>query len=154
LNILSQVLTRPASAWTKRSAHPATKALDKNFGKIRHDVAHTREQLVDTVTVLAHRVRVPARVKGTVRGTKETVLAKAGQVKQRLRQGGETMQDKTGEVTRQANKLIHQARTEPPASVIGRIKQLRGTVRHRPVPAGALVLGVVFLLQWLLRRNR
>jgi hypothetical protein len=138
----------------KRSAQRARTAPDKSLGKIRHGITHTREQLADTVTMLAHRVRVPAPVKGTVRGTKDTVLAKAEQVKQHLGQGSETVQDKAGEATRQANKVIHQARTKPPAPVVGRIKHLRGTVRHRPVPAVAVVLGVVLLLPWLLCNNR
>ncbi len=103
---------------------------------------------------LAHKAHLPAGVKGKVHGTKEAVQAKVEQVKQHLQEGAETVQDKAGDAALQARTLTNQARAKVPAPVAGRIEQLRDTVRQRPVPAIAVMLGVLLVLRLLLRRNR
>jgi hypothetical protein len=124
--------------------------------RIREDLAHTREQLADTPEVLAHKLGLPAHVKRKVRKMKGTVHAKLGEVTQQLHKSSETLQDKAGEATVQARGLTNQAAAKLPAPVAGRVGQLTETVRRRPVPAAAVVLGVLvsLVLRGLLRRNR
>jgi gas vesicle protein len=65
---------------------------------IREGVAHTREQLADTVETLGHKVDVPAGVMDRwADSTKDTVHAKIGQVARHLHDGKETVQDKADE---------------------------------------------------------
>ncbi len=124
--------------------------------RIREDLAHTRQQLADTPDVLAHKVSLPAHVKRKVRTMKGTVHATIGEVKQKLHKSSETLQDKAGEATVQARGLTNQAVAKLPTPVAGRVEQLTETVRRRPVPAAAVVLGVLMslALRGLLRRNR
>jgi hypothetical protein len=117
---------------------------------IREGLAHTREQLADTVETLGHKVDVPSGVINRWHATQETVRAKIGQVARHLQDGKETVQDKGEEVRRQAKGLTNQARAQVPAPVVGRVNQVAQSVRRRPAPAAAMVFAVLVLL--LLRR--
>lgn len=121
--------TRPSSARTLKPA------------EIRQAITHTREHVVGTTEALAH-------------DTRETVQAKAGQVKQRLQVRAETLRNKARKTLRQAGNLTDQARRRLPSPASGRIGQVTETVRQRPVPATAAVLGVVLVLLRQLRRRR
>lgn len=87
---------------------------------------------------------------------KGTMQATIGEVKQQLHKSSERLQDKAGEATVQARGLTNQAVAKLPAPVAGRVEQLTETVRRRPVPAAAVVLGVLvsLVLRGLFRRNR
>jgi hypothetical protein len=137
------------------SREPTTSAGDV-LVRIREDLAHTREQLADAPEVLARKLSLPVHVKRKVHNMKGTVHAKIGEVTQQLHKSGETLQDKAGEATAQARGLTNQAVAKLPAPVAGRVEQLTETVRRRPVPAAAVVLGVLvsLVLRSLLRRNR
>jgi seryl-tRNA synthetase len=155
LSISSQEFTGSASARTAQSAQPADTPPVKAAAEIRQTIAHTREQLAGTAEVLAHKVKLPARVKDRVQETRETVQAKVKEVKQQLHKGTETLQDKADEMTLQAKSLNNQAVGKLPPPVAGRIGGLVKTARQRPVlPAAAVLGGVVLLLRRLLRRNR
>jgi hypothetical protein len=84
---------------------------------------------------------------------KETAQAKVDEVRQHLHKGTETLQDKAEEATLRAKGLTHQALAKLPPPMAGRIEGLKKVVRQRPVPAAAVVLGVLVVLRRLLSRN-
>jgi hypothetical protein len=121
---------------------------------IHQGITYTREQLADTVEALANKMDLPmslsVRVKDKVQQTKDTVRAKVDEVRQRLHKGTETLQDKAGEM----KSVTNSAQAKVPAPVAGRIEGLMEMVRHRPVPAAAVVLGVLMTLRRLFRRSK
>jgi len=153
LSTTSRNLIDPSSAATAQPARPA-KTLSGIPGEILQDIAHTREKLADTMEALAHKVDLPTRLKGKVHDTKETMQDKVEKVRRYLHKGTETLQGKADEAAWQAKSLTNQSVAKLPPPVAGRIEQLMKTVRQRPVPAAALVLGVLFVLRGLLRRSR
>jgi hypothetical protein len=106
------------------------------------------------VEALAHKRDLPVdlsvRVKDKVQQTKGTVQAKVDEVRQHLHKGTERWQDTAGE----AKSLTHRAQAKVLVPVAGRIEGLGEMMRHRPVPAAAVVLGVLMVLRRLLRRNK
>lgn len=154
MTISSRELTGPVSAGTANSAQPAKKRSGKASAEIRRGSADTRDRLADPREALALKVDPLARVEDMVHATKETLQAKVDEVKQHLQNSSETLRDKADEATSRAKGLTDQAVAKfPPVS--GRIEQLTQTVRQRPVPAAAVVLGVLVLLvlRRLFRRN-
>jgi hypothetical protein len=151
LSIASHEFAGSASARTAQSAQPADTPLVKAAAEIRQTIAHTREQLAGAAEVLAHKVKLPARIKDKVQETRETVQAKVEELKQQLHKGTETLQDKADKTTLQAKSLNNQAVGKLPPPVAGRIGGLVKTVRQRPMLPAAAVLGVVVML--LRRRN-
>ncbi|MDQ3764092.1 MAG: DUF3618 domain-containing protein [Actinomycetota bacterium] len=145
---------QPAKTPSDKTPAETSDKTDKTPAEIRQDIAHTREQLAHTVETLAHKVQVPARVKNKVHGAKETAHAKIDQVKQRLHEGSETLQDKADEATLQATSLTNQTLAKLPPPLARRIAQLLDTARQRPVTTAAVVLGVFVVLRRLRRRSR
>ncbi len=84
-----------------------------------------------------------------------SALTLTGPLGQRITHSREQL---TGTVQTLAQKMhlpgTRQARTKLPAPVAGRITQLGGTVRRRPMPAVGVVLGLVLVLRLLSRRTR
>jgi hypothetical protein len=111
--------------------------MTSSWGKIRQGLARDREHLAGDMEALTHKVKLPA-------------------LKHYLHQSRETLRDKAGETSLQAKSLVHRARAQLPAPATGRISQLTQTVRRRPVPAVAVMLGpvIVLVLRALLRRTR
>jgi hypothetical protein len=109
-----------------------------------------------TTELTIDKATVPAFVEDKLRATKEAVQAKAELVKQHLHKGNETAQDTAGEAAQQARSAANEALAKIPTAVSGRVGQLAGTARHRPVPFAAAMLSVVVLLvlRLVLRRNR
>jgi hypothetical protein len=106
-----------------------------------------------TITSNSLTEDLPAGVKDKVRDAKETAQGKFQDIKQHLHDGTEALQDKAGETTRHAKDLTDQVAAKLPAPVVGRITQLMAAVRRRPVPAVAVLLGVLLVLRRVLRRN-
>lgn len=97
---------------------------------------------------------VTLRVKDKVRDTQGTVQAKFEQIRQNLYKGTETLQDQANDATLQTKSLTNKALAKVRLPVAGRIRQLSGTVRNRPMPAAAvIVFGLFLVLRRLLRRN-
>lgn len=132
------------------SGDSATTTTSRALTGIRNGVGRAGEQLTDTVQALAQKVPLPLRVQDTWQATKDTAHAAMGQATQQLQEGKKTVQDTAHEVTRQAKSLTNQAAAQMPAPVAGRVTQLAGAVRQRPVPTAAMVLALFALL--LLRR--
>jgi hypothetical protein len=109
-----------------------------------------------TTELTIDKAAVPAFVGDKLGATKEAVQAKAELVKQHLQKGSETAQGTAGEAAQQARSAANEALAKMPTAVSGRVGQLAGTVRHRPAPFAAAMLGVVVLLvlRLVLRRNR
>ena len=115
--------------------------------EIRQDIERTREQLGDTVEALAHKIDVPARVK-------ETMHVKAEEVTQHVLEGTGAVQSKVAEVSQRAEQLIDQGLDKLPPPVAARIEPLMAALRQRPLLAATVVVGVLWVLRRLLRRNR
>jgi hypothetical protein len=140
--------------------HPATEAMSSNPAAntstertsvgIRHSLAQTPEQLVDTMETLTQKVDVPSGIKDKWHATKDTAQATIEKATRHLHAGKKTVQDKTKEVEKQAKGLTNQAATQIPAPVTGRAFDLAQAVRQRPVPAVTMVFAIFALL--LLRR--
>jgi hypothetical protein len=124
--------------------------------EIRQDIVRTREQLGDTVEALAHKVDVPARVKETVQvkteEVKQQAQATAEEVTQQVLEGAEALHTKAAEVVQHAEHLTDQALGTLPPPVAARIEPLIDTVKQRPLPAAAVVVGVLLVLRLVLRR--
>jgi gas vesicle protein len=150
VSISSRELAGPASGRTAQPAQPAKTLPGKAPTAIHQGMTHTRDQLTDTVEALANKMGLPVRVKDKVRQTKDTVQATVGEVRQHLHKSTETLQDKAGEV----KSLTNQALAKVPTPGAGRIDGLMERVRHRPLPAAAVVLGVLVVLRRLLWRNK
>lgn len=103
-----------------------------------------------------NKMALPAHFQDMLDDTKQAVQAKAKQVNQHLQKAGETAQGKAGEATQQATSAANKALAKLPTAVSGRVEQLAGTVRNWPVPAAAVLIGVLALLvlRLVLRRNR
>lgn len=145
-SISSHTRTRPAVAPTAQPVQSSKKSAA---------TIPARARAVDLVEALAPKLDMSARVKDTVQATKETVQATVAQAKQQLHKGSEKLQDKAAEATSQANKLPAHALAKLPPSAAGRIEQLIGTARQRPVPAVVAVLTVLLMaLRLLLRKGR
>ncbi|MGH3574187.1 MAG: hypothetical protein ACRDUW_20590 [Pseudonocardiaceae bacterium] len=151
----SRELNGSSTAGTAQSGQPAKTPSGNATAEIRQQFTHG-DQLADAMEALAPKVELPAHVKTKVRETKETVQAKADDVQQHLQKSGGTLRDKAGEATLQAKTVTNEALAKLPAPVTGSIGQLTETVRKRPVPPAAVVLGVfvLFVLRRLLRGNR
>jgi hypothetical protein len=96
---------------------------------------------------------LPTGLKDKARDVKETAQVKMQDIKQHLHTGTEVLQDKADETTQQAKDLTDQAVAKLPAPLVGRVKQLMAAVRRRPVPAIAVLLGVLLMLRRVLRRT-
>lgn len=118
---------------------------------LRQDIERNREQLGDAPEALAPKVNLPARIKDKVQ---DTVQAKSDEVKQHVHEGTEILQAKASEVAMQAKRLTNRALPKLPPPVAARIDPLIATVRQRPLPTAAVVVGVLLVLRRLLRRNR
>ncbi len=155
MTTLSRELNGSSAAGAAQSGQPAKTPSGNATAEILQQSTHG-DQLADTMEALAPKVELPAHVKTKVREAKETVQAKVDDVQQYLHKGSETLRDKAGEATLQAKTLTNEALAKLPDPVTGRIGQLTETVRKRPVPAAAVVLGmfVLFVLRRVLRRNR
>ena len=125
--------------------------------EIRQDIERTREQLGDTVEALAHKIDVPARVKETMHVKAQEVTrqaqAKAEEVTQHVLEGTGAVQAKVAEVSQRAEQLIDQGLDKLPPPVAARIEPLMAALRQRPLLV-ATVVGVLWVLRRLLRRNR
>lgn len=115
--------------------------------EIRQDIERTREQLGDTVEALAHKIDVPARVK-------ETMHVKAEEVTQHVLESTGAVQSKVAEVSQRAEQLIDQGLDKLPPPVAARIEPLMAALRQRPLLVATVVVGVLWVLRRLLRRNR
>lgn len=102
------------------------------------------------------KVGLVAPVENKLHATKEAVQAKVEEVKQHLQKGNEAVQGKAEEVTLQARSAANVAWAKLPSPVSGRVEQLAEAVRQRPVPAAAVMLGllVLLMLRFFLPRNR
>jgi hypothetical protein len=79
--------------------------------------------------------------------------ATVAHAKQQLHKGTEKLQDKAVEPTAQVNKLPARILAKLPPSATGRIEQLLGTARQRPVPTVVAVLTVLLMMLRLLSRK-
>lgn len=149
----SPELTIPTSAGTTQSAQPADLPSVKATGDIRQAIAHTREQLADTVEELVHEIDLPARVMDKAHQSKEAVQVKVDEVKQQLHRGSETVQDKAEKATWRAKNLTRQALAKLSPPVARRAKGLMAAVRQKPAPAAVAALGILVVLRRLLRRS-
>lgn len=126
--------------------------------EIRQDIERTREQLGDTVEALAHKIDVPARVKETMHVKAEEVTrqvqAKAEEVTQHVLESTGAVQSKVAEVSQRAEQLIDQGLDKLPPPVAARIEPLMAALRQRPLLVATVVVGVLWVLRRLLRRNR
>lgn len=106
-----------------------------------------------TITTNNLTADLPTGLKDKERDAKETAQAKIQDIKQHLHTGTEALQDKADETTQQAKDLTDQAVAKLPAPLVGRLKQLMVAVRRRPVPAVAVLVGVLLVLRRVLSRN-
>jgi hypothetical protein len=102
------------------------------------------------------KVGLAAPVENKLHATKEAVQATVEEVKQHLHKGSEVVQDKAEEATLQVRSAANVTMAKLPSPVSGRAEQLAEAVRQRPVPAAAVMLGllVLLVLRLVLRRNR
>ncbi|PZS39617.1 MAG: hypothetical protein DLM62_07295 [Pseudonocardiales bacterium] len=122
--------------------------------ELREDIERTRAQLGDTVEALAHKVDVSARVKDKMHDTKETVQVKAEEVTLQVLEGTAVLQAKAAEVAQEAERLIYQILEKLPPPVAARIEPLVLAAKQQPLVAAAVAVGVLLVLQRLLRRKR
>jgi hypothetical protein len=131
VSISASKLTRPAST-------PA---------KMARVTTHAGGQLLDRVDALVHKVGIPAPVTDKVSQVKESAQSKVDVAERNLHKGIASLQDKAGEATLQGKTLASQALAKVPPPVGGRIEQLMGTVRRRPMLAAALILALFLVLR-------
>jgi hypothetical protein len=81
------VITSSASFGPGKTVPPPTTSSDKASVGIREGLAHTRDQLADTVEALGHKMDVPSGIIDKWQVTKDTLHAKIGQVAQHLHEG-------------------------------------------------------------------
>jgi hypothetical protein len=143
--------SRPSSAKTLKPAQPVqktpaqavrveateTETPDRGLAEIRQAISHAREHVADTTETLTQDTK-----------------GKVELVKRGLQVHAVTLQNKARKTMRQAGNLTGQARRKLPSPTSGRIGQVTGTVRQRPVPATAVVLGVVLVLLRQVRHRR
>lgn len=146
----SPEILSPAAEAMSSAARSAKAFTGKASAGIRNRVSQAREQLTDTMDVVAQKVDVPAGIKDKWHATKDTAQAAIGQAARHLHEGKKTVQDRTTEVAHQAQSLTNQAAAQVPAPVAGRVTDLAQALRQRPAPAAAIVFAIFALL--LLRR--
>jgi isopropylmalate/homocitrate/citramalate synthase len=108
---------------------------------------HRRDTLMTASPELStDQTALSAHVEDKLHATKEAVQAKAKEVTQYLHEGSKTVQNKAEEATLQVRSAADEALAQLPTPVSGRVEQLAGIVRQRPVPAIAVLLGLLVLL--------
>jgi gas vesicle protein len=116
--------------------------------KVRTDLSRTGEQLVNTVKAFGAHMDVPSEVGSQLDTTKDAIHTTIGQVKQRLDESKNTVQDKMEKVQGQGKNLTNQTWDQIPTPVAGRLTRLATVVRQRPLPTAAATMFtmVIFLL--------
>ncbi|MBV8933610.1 MAG: DUF3618 domain-containing protein [Kutzneria sp.] len=111
--------------------------------ELREDIARTRERLGHTVEALAHKMNVPEQMRSRVQEAKDVVQDKTEQVISQAEHGAHAIQDK-------ADQLV----ASLPEPLAQPAERLMMTIRQRPLPSAVVGLGALLVLRRLLRRKK
>ena len=127
--------------------------------ELEREIERTREQLGETVELLAAKADVKGRAQAKATELSERIKSKAGQVRQQATGRGDSVRGQLTATTAAAQKRVTAAATPvweaTPEQVRQAVAKGASTARQRRVPlvaaAGALVVGYL-LIKW--RRSR
>lgn len=139
------------------SEHTDDSAPSPEAARIERDIERTRGELGDTAQALANKADVSGRLKERAQATTDTARAEVEEVRDQAQAAAHRVTDQVRESARTvadtARTVTDRTMDQLPPPARDRVARMATTVKEQPVPTAMVVMAVVMVLRWLMRRR-